>query len=282
MERFGPFLLEARLDGGGKFEIWRASRADDPYRGEARQCVVLRIAEAAAQRRWPAWADPAVAKQLRHRTVVRMLEDGSSNGRRWFSFEHVDGVDLRQLLHGGAVPRNVALAITHDLVDALAAASHVVGGNGRPFELVHGSIAPRWVLVSRLGDVKLGGFGIGYLKPERRSGYDESIWSPERLLGVPDATAQSDLFQVGLVLHRLLVGVDYVSQAQARIMEAVTRRNVARSVLPEIEPRLDTFLRLLLAERPQDRFATPARAMEALAAITADGPDVRSWLASRT
>jgi serine/threonine-protein kinase len=282
MQRFGPFLLEARLDGGGQFELWRASRADDPYRGEARQCVVLRLAEDAAHRRWPAWADPAVARLLRHPAVVRMLDDGTLDGQRWFSFEHVDGIDLRRLLGDGPLPRNVALAITHALVDALCAASSLKAADGRPFELVHGAIAPRWVLVSRLGDVKLGGFGIGYLKPERRSGYDESIWSPERLLGVPDATAQSDLFQVGLVLHRMLFGVDYVSQAQARIREAVTRRDVARSVLPETEPRLDALLRLLLAERPQDRFATHARAREALAAVTAEGPEVRAWLASRT
>ena len=285
MLRFGPFLLEARLDGGGHFELWRASRGDDPYRGEARACVVLRAADATAERRWPPWADPAAARLLRHPAIVQMTDSGMTDGQRWFSFELVDGVDLRALLHHAPFPQNVALALTSTLLEALCASSRALDREGRPFDFVHGSLGPRWVLVSRAGEVKLAGFGVGYLKPERQVGFDESIWSPERLLGVPEATPQSDQFQVGLVLHRLLFAADYVSQAQARIREAVTRRGVVRSVLPSTSlPALDLFVRTLLAERPQDRFATHERARAALLPLLrAEGePNARDWLASRT
>ena len=285
MKRFGPFLLEARLDGGGHFELWRAARGADPYRSEARACVVLRAADATAERRWPPWADPAAARLLRHPAIVQMTDSGTTDGQRWFSFELVDGVDLRALLAHGPFPPHVALAITATLLDALSASSKALDREGRPFDFVHGSIAPRWVLVSRAGDVKLAGFGMGYLKPERALGFDESIWSPERLLGVPEATPQSDQFQVGLVLHRLLFASDYVSQAQARIREAVTRRGVARTVLPSTaDPTLDLFLKTLLAERPQDRFTTHERARAALAPLLRAelAPEARAWLASRT
>ncbi len=245
-------------------------------------CVVLRAAQESARDRWPPWADPGVAIILRHPTIVQMLDDGELDGYRYFSFEYVDGVDLRQLLNDVPLPPNAALTIIRTIVDALCVASEAVGLDGSPFEFLHGCISPRWVFVSRRGEVKLGGFGFGYIKPERERGLDDVICAPEQLRG-GDQTAQTDMFQVGLLLHRMLFGSEFVSEGLARVRAKVAGHGVATAtVTPYADPQLEKLLRRLLAERPEDRFASITEVRDAIRSLA--GAEATSeghrWLAA--
>jgi eukaryotic-like serine/threonine-protein kinase len=286
MEQFGDFRLERRLDSGGEFAFFRATRSrcgSDPYRTEREACVVLRFSHQVAEHRLPPWADPAVAVVLHHRAIVRMLDAGEIAGRRFFSFELVDGVDLRHLLDDDPLPRNVALFVTRTIVEALSGASAAVGLDGTRFAFLHGDIRPRWVFASRSGEVKLGGFGFGYIKPERQRELDEMSSAPEQLLGDQGETAQVDIFQVGLVLHRMLFASEFVSEALARIVE-VLGRAVAPSAIPVTDPALDQFLRRLLAERPEDRFSSIKEVRAAIESILPRGEwesEARASLAAR-
>jgi eukaryotic-like serine/threonine-protein kinase len=284
MEAFGEFQLEQRLDAGGEFAFFRARRAPDPYRGSATPCVVLRFSRVDAEQRWPPWADPGVARVLRHPTIVPMLDAGEVGDHRYFSFEYVDGVDLRHLLQGDPLPRNAALLVARTIVEALCVASEAVGLDGTRFVFLHGAIAPRWIFASRAGEVKLGGFGLGYLKPERPRGLHETISAPEQLSGSDGETAASDIFQVGLVLFRMLFASDFVSAALARILGHESGRPVGPTALPATDPPLDRLLRQLLAERPEERFASIHEVRAAVEAALPRGDaerDARAWLATR-
>lgn len=98
MELLGGFRLEHRLDSGGDFAFFRARRAPTPYRDDGEEVVVLRVRLEAGEKRWPPWADPAVATLLRHPGIVELLEEGVVGQFRYFVFEHMDGGDLRGLL----------------------------------------------------------------------------------------------------------------------------------------------------------------------------------------
>lgn len=165
--------------------------------------------------------------------------------------------------------------------DALCVASEAVGADGSRFQFLHGSIAPGWVFVSRRGEVKLGGFGFGCIKPERQRGLDEMIAAPEQLLGCQGETASIDIFQVGLLLHRMLFASGFVSEALARILGQVSGEAVAPTALPRTDPQLE-ILRHLLAEQPENRFASIHDVREAVDAVTPRGEpesEARAWLA---
>jgi hypothetical protein len=63
-----------------------------------------------------------------------MLGGGEVDGLRYFSFEYVDGVDLRHLLRGAPLPRTIAVVVSRAVVEARCAASTSVGFDGRTFE----------------------------------------------------------------------------------------------------------------------------------------------------
>ena len=133
--------------------------------------------------------------------------------------------------------------------------------------------------------MKLGGFGFGFIKPERQRRLNEMIAAPEVLLGSDAETAQSDIFQVGLLLHRMLCGSEFVSEALARIVGKVSGRAVAPTVVRAADPALERLLRRLLAERPEDRFSSVHEVRAAIDAILPHGASeseaARAWLGAR-
>lgn len=287
METFGPFLLEERLDSGGEFEFFRASRAATPYRDNAESCVVLRAPADA----WAPWASPAIATRLRHPSIVAMLDSGTIGDQMWFAYEHA-GLDLRRFLLDGPLPTNAAIEVTRHVVDALAAA-HALSLDGKECSVLHSALAPRCVFVSREGVVKLSGFVTGRIKPESPPmEFDRSMadqiearlnaapqWAPEQLRG-EESTRQSDAFLVGALLHSMLFGVDYVSKTMAAMR--ATKRS---TTLSHDDPH-SPVLRRLLAERPDERFQSMDDVRQALDALSPreesnDPLLARTWLAAR-
>lgn len=288
---FGGYFLEERLDGGGDFAFFLATRTAtgrSPFRGSGERFVLLMASEEVARNRWPPWADPSLARVLSHPNIVRMLDEGTRDGLRYFVFEHVDGVDLRSLLESGPLPRDVVLhrgGVAHAVVLALCAASESVGLDGSPFCYSHEAICPRWVFVSRSGAVKLGGFGFGFLKPEAPRRPEQVFATPGSWLGAPEEGRRIDLYQVGLLIHRMLHGTDFVSQARARILKAANGLDIAPTVFSGADAPLEDLLRGFLAERPEDRFGSISLARSALESMT---PKVATasilpttWLANR-
>ena len=82
----------------------------------------------------------ALAK-LNHSGIVTIYEFGRADGLYFFLMEYVDGVNLRQLLHGGRVSPREALAIVPQICDALQFA-HDHG-------IVHRDIKPENILLDR-------------------------------------------------------------------------------------------------------------------------------------
>jgi serine/threonine protein kinase len=237
-----------------------------------RPCVVKRILpELSHEREFVARfeEEAAIAVQLRHACVLRVLEIGCWEGRHYLALEYVDGVDLRRFLVardkiGGLLPVGVALYIGYQLLRALAYAHSLCDSAGRPLGLIHRDISPSNVLVSRYGDVKLIDFGlaktriasvstrpnvlfgkIGYLSPEQARG------------GAVDQ--RSDIYSVAAVLYELLTGrrllnVDSETELAA-LMAGRLEPPSLTSVRPALPAELDPVLRRALMPDPARRYA---------------------------
>jgi serine/threonine-protein kinase len=198
-ERVGPFRIEHELSRGGMGVVYLARRND----GEFEQRVALKwmsctrdreVAEALFRR------ERDIVASLEHPGIARLIDGGrEADGMLWFAMEYVEGqpVDAwceERLL---SVPRRVALVI--ELCDALAFAHQRL--------LIHRDIKPANVLVGADGRVKLLDFGIARLADQRdllgNAAMTPGFASPEQWSG-GEVTAASDVYQVGLLLARLL------------------------------------------------------------------------------
>ena len=161
------------------------------------------------------------ARRLVHRNVVRLREVGEDAGVPFVTTDWVDGLTLDALLRaGGPLADDAVIAIARQLCRALAAAQ-AAGA-------VHGSLAPRHVLVGFDGVLRVSDFTIARLERRMRggraaTGVDPSAraseipqlagatvgspeyMSPEQLIG-EEPTTQTDLYAAGVVLYECVTG----------------------------------------------------------------------------
>ncbi|HEY1098865.1 MAG TPA: serine/threonine-protein kinase, partial [Myxococcota bacterium] len=147
-----------------------------------------------------------VGARLRHPHIVEVHGWGRHDDGTWFlALELCDGGTLVQLLK--QAPKLPA-PITVLILDALLSALQEAHAHG----VIHRDIKPPNILLLRDGTVKLSDFGIA------RSASDQTLtatgevigtpayMSPEQALGQRDIDGRSDLFAVGMLAYRLLVG----------------------------------------------------------------------------
>ena len=199
------------------------------------------------------------------------------------AMEFVDGLSVAELIARIAARRRTvdtapALYIAREVLDALAYVHTARDEEGRALGIVHRDVAPSNILVGRMGQVKLGDFGIvrsstidsrtvpGELKG--KVGYV----SPEQALGMP-LDGRSDLFSLGIVLAELLLCKPlFGGRSEIEILEGLHRGNLR--VLDvhgrHIPSDVRAILHKALSRWPEQRFQTAqefASAIEAAARI---------------
>ncbi|HEU4535433.1 MAG TPA: serine/threonine-protein kinase, partial [Polyangiaceae bacterium] len=226
----------------------------------------------------------ALRKLNGHPNVVNIVEVGKTRrGHLYYVMELLEGDPLRELFRdaGGPLPLRQALTLTLDVLAGLSAA-HAAG-------VFHRDIKPHNVFVTKGGAAKIIDFGIAKAsfavagKDPTRPGVflgTPSHTAPE-LLGKVQATVQSDLYSVGVVLWEALTGqppfVDgHVWQTLASVVTqgVPSLEEVGFGALPE---RLREIVRRVTQRDPALRHASADELAADLRAVLAllppdDGP----------
>ncbi|MEX0611881.1 MAG: protein kinase [Pirellulales bacterium] len=146
--------------------------------------------------------------RLSHPNIVTIHDVGQAGQFYYFVMEYVDGTNLRELIRGGQIEPQHALAIVQQICDALSYA-HSIG-------IVHRDIKPENILVDRAGKVKIADFGLAKLVGT--DAHDISLtgseqimgtWrymAPEQLEGSRDVDHRADIYSLGVVFYELLTG----------------------------------------------------------------------------
>jgi serine/threonine protein kinase len=206
----GHFELVEVVGGGGMGTVYRArdtrSQRDvavkvldprfDPARDPASRERFLREAR--------------LSTRLLHHNIVEVFESGESDGVHYLAMELLHGRTLAQVLEGEGVlewPR--ALNFVRQMSAGLAFA-HELG-------LVHRDLKPANCFVLGSGEhewLKLLDFGLA--KPMVRAGGDNEVTRTSVVMGSPtymapeqargEASVQSDIYALGVMLFRMLAG----------------------------------------------------------------------------
>jgi len=168
-------------------------------------------------------AEVEIASQLHHPNIVEVFDHGEDEGP-FYTMELVEGPDLETFLHHeGArrtLPSELVAYVGAEIARPLMYLHRTDPATGRK-PLVHSDVTPHNVLLAPSGAVKLSDFGL--VRVLRQTGAETltrgrgkvSYLSPEQWLGEP-VGSRSDLFSLGLVLWRALIGPHPYAEGRPR------------------------------------------------------------------
>ncbi len=266
------YRIEALIGKGGMAEVFRAVALAGPLGG--RQVAVKRLLPGLA--RDPDYLrlfeqEAEVTRRLRHPNIVEVLETGFDGETPFIVMDYVDGKNLRQVLAQCAarrilLPVDFAVYVAHVVSEALAHAHEGTDEAGRRLGIVHCDVSPSNVFISRLGEIKLGDFGVALTPGATSAGPAAGAFgkihylAPEQLRGEPP-TPRSDIFALGVVFFELLTnepafpGRD-VNEVGQRILRGKLR--APSELRTEIPFELDAMVLRCLSPDPADRYPSAA------------------------
>jgi serine/threonine protein kinase/tetratricopeptide (TPR) repeat protein len=207
------------------------------------------------------------ASALNHPNIVTIHEVGASAGMPYIVMEHVEGRDLRSVVHDAPLPNKQTLDMAVQIADGLAAA-HDKG-------IVHRDLKPENVMLTKDGFVKILDFGLAKIIKPAGEDDDTQILelpttNPGTILGTvgymsPEQTRgeridfRSDQFALGAILYELATGkpafdgdtaIDVLSSILHDQPPPITRVNA------QAPPPFCEIVERLLSKNPNDRYGS--------------------------
>ncbi|HEY4395162.1 MAG TPA: serine/threonine-protein kinase [Polyangia bacterium] len=283
---FGRYRLLRRIDGGGMADIYTAVLHG--AEGFRRLFVLKRLRPELVRSRNAVdqFIDEAkLGSSLSHPNIVPVFDFGKVADEYFMAQEYVVGRDISRLLRrhvervGRPLDERLMLYVAHEVLDALAYAHALDDEKGQPLGLVHRDVSPGNIMLTDRGEVKLLDFGI--VKALGRVSTSETgvvkgnvdFMSPEQARSEP-VDARSDLFSLGLVIHRGLTDQRLYKRSDGdfeHLRQAGLGPTPKQLVSLDDLPLAGPIVRRALALDPALRYQSAAEFAAAVAPHTAGG-----------
>jgi eukaryotic-like serine/threonine-protein kinase len=214
-----------------------------------------------------------LARQVTHKSVVRIHDLGELNGVKYITMPYVEGADLATILRQeGKLPLDRSLKIARQIVAGLAAA-HEVG-------VIHRDLKPANIMVSPNDHALIMDFGIARSVSTapgltRTGGIVGTLdyMAPEQASAKP-LDHRADIYAFGLIFYHMLVG-RRSSESETVVTELMQRMQKAppsvRSIDETIPEEIADLIDRCLQPDPAARFPTTEALVDALARLDAEG-----------
>ena len=259
----GRYRIVAPLGSGGAGEVYRA---EDTKLGQtvALKFISPRIVhEKALLER--IINEVRIGRQVSHPNLCRIYDMADIDDQYFITMEYVDGENLASLLRRvGRLPEDKAVEVSREICWGLAAA-HDRG-------VVHRDVKPGNVMIDGRGHARITDFGLavvyGNAAGESFAG-TPAYMAPEQLGGA-EATEQSDIYSLGLLLYEVFTGHRLYNGTLTEIANA--HRNAKRppsTIVRGLSPSIERIILQCLEEAPSER---PESVRDVLAALPAGDP----------
>ena len=276
--RFGKYEIVQLLGRGGMAEVYKARAVEGPRKDQlvALKRLTPRLAsDPEAVDLFCGEAD--VSAMLKHPNIVEVFEAGVVGEVYYLAMEYVDGRDLALILARCRerrifLPVNFAVHIAKATLDALTYAHAARGPSGMHLNIVHCDVSPSNLFISRLGEIKLGDFGIAKVRSLGDGDQAGTLWgklaylAPEQLERRP-LSPQVDLWGAATILYEALTNQRAIRGADNdQMQEALRAGRIAgvESLRPDIPTGLGDVVHRALQIDPASRYASAQGFAEAL------------------
>jgi hypothetical protein len=258
----GRYELLQEVGRGGTAVVYLA-RQTDLDRGVAlKELAAFRAAEAKALERF--LLESRLAGSLNHPNVVTVHDYFEHDRTPYIAMEYFERGSLRRFVG------RLTLAQTAGVLEGLLAGLAHAESRG----IVHRDLKPENVMVTASGGVKITDFGLaralqegGALTTTSTAVGTPAYMAPEQALG-KDVGRWTDLYAVGVIAYELLSG-RLPFEGSGLPLETVLKHlkepvPPLRSVAPDVDPRLASWVERMLAKDARKRPASAAQAWEQL------------------
>ncbi len=213
------------------------------------------------------------ASQLSHPHICHTYEAGEADGYVYIAMELLEGGSLSEAIPPGGMPLETILRIGSQIAEALTHA-HAKG-------VIHRDLKANNVIVTSEGRAAVLDFGLA--KRERTGDAASELtsstptatgvlmgtpayWSPEVLGGQP-ATAQSDIWALGVVLYMMASGeLPFQGRSVAEVCGAILKDSPP-PLRESVHPGLRGIIERCLAKEPSQRYGLASEVRAALQAL---------------
>jgi hypothetical protein len=249
----GRYRIVRPLGEGGMGRVFLAEVAGAG--GFARRVVLKLVRDELDEALKHALLEEArVTATLVHRNIVPVLDLHESGVQRLVVLEHIDGMDLQQLLQlTPLLDWPLAAFIGGEVAAALDYAHRR--------QIIHRDVSPANILLSWEGEVKLSDFGVAKIVggPGRAIGPTHGLkgklgyMAPEQMRSQP-IDARADVYALGVVLYEMLSGKNPM----------VSGPVVPRRLPPTVPSELAAIVLRAVERQRDDRFSSAADLREAI------------------
>src|SRR5215470_8366369 len=287
------YRIVAKLGAGGQGEVYKAINT------KLNRTVVLKVlpremtVSGVNLKRFE--REARLASSLDHTNICAIYDLAFHNDLHCIVMQHVEGLNVRELVNGRPLDLKSALSIAIQVCEALTAA-HNRG-------IIHRDIKANNVMVTEDGQVKILDFGLAKLLDERIERSKDIDRTHLTEVGVPYGTAtyaapeqaqglqvdvRADIFSTGVLLYEMLVGKwpfegkTVVDVRYAVLHDTPQPLSVGRPT--PTPPRLQEILDRALAKDPSERYQKVTELRDDLRQVlhdlsVADDPQFKEKLA---
>ncbi len=223
-----------------------------------------------------------IAARLLHPNIVPLFAFGETTDALYFAMGYVEGESLAARLdRDGRLPRAAAIRILSEISDALSFA-HREG-------VVHRDVKPENILLdAKSGRAMLADFGIARLADATGTTVTQagvavgtpSYMSPEQAIGASDVDGRADIYSLGVVGYRMLLGrLPFSGGAQQLMVQHATAKAADLTLaVPATERKLAEVIMCAIEKDPKARWARAEDLRDELQTLAREGSDLPEGL----
>ena len=264
----GRFEILEEIGRGGMAVVYLARQTDLGRQVALKELGSFHASEQAFAERFV--LESRVVGSLNHPNVVTAYDYFEHEGTPYIAMEYVEGGALRRWIG------NLSLAQVAGVFEGVLAGLAHAAKRG----IVHRDLKPENLMVTGDGTIKIADFGIAKALNQATVGRlltatgttvgTPTYMAPEQAMG-QDVGPWTDLYSVGVIAYEMLIGrvpFHHVDTPMAILMSHVNEPIPApRSVRPDLDPELASWIERLLAKKPEDRIQGAHRAWDELEEI---------------